>query len=60
MRLPKMVENGMTDYKEPESMQYYCPHCGTDLFSYLYKQDGDVIGCNECVSPVELWEVQDA
>lgn len=60
MRIPKAVENGMLDYKEePEAKLYSCPHCGTYQFSYLYKQDGEVIGCTECVSSVDLWEVQD-
>ena len=59
MRIPKAVENGMLDYKEPKQKQYYCPHCGSDQFSYLYKQDGEVIGCTECVSTADLWEVQD-
>ena len=30
MRIPKMVENGMLDYREPEVKVYLCPECGQE------------------------------
>lgn len=53
------VENGMVLYTEPEYKPVYCPHCGSSEFSWLYKQDGEVIGCTECISSAEIWEVED-
>ena len=48
MRIPKMIENGMVDYCEPEDRPVFCPECGEEC-SFIYVKDGDVIGCDNCV-----------
>ena len=39
--------------------EYNCPHCGSTEFTFLYKQDGEVIGCTDCICGVEVWELDD-
>ena len=29
-----------------------CPHCGEDCYEHLYEQDGEIIGCSECIKNV--------
>ena len=31
-----------------------CPVCGEEC-SWIYKQGGEVIGCNNCVEEIEAW-----
>ena len=37
-----------------------CPVCGTEECSFVYLQKGKVVGCDCCVTPVDIWEVPDA
>lgn len=46
--------NGM-----PEGDDVYCPVCNEENPEYFYVQDGDVIGCSECVEQVDPWEWAD-
>lgn len=39
----KNKEWSLIDEKEP------CPYCGSDEYDYLYSQNGEVIGCDECI-----------
>lgn len=36
-----------------------CPVCGTDECSFVYIRKNEVIGCDCCVHPVDIWEVPD-
>ncbi len=51
------VENGMVDYTEPKYKVPVCPVCG-ETCRWLYKREGEVIGCDECVEEVDAWEEQ--
>ena len=43
-----------------EAQEYYCPICGELVEEIVYVDaDGDVIGCENCISPKEPWEVMD-
>ena len=55
MRIPKAVENGMLDYKEPERKVYICPVCGEECET-IYKKDGEILGCENCFEAVDAWE----
>ena len=40
--------------------EYYCPVCGEQVFETVYVDaNGDVIGCENCVSAKEPGEVMD-
>ena len=57
MRIPKAVENGMLDYKEPEYKPYFCPVCGEECET-IYQKDGETLGCDNCLlsySGICLW-----
>lgn len=45
-----------TGYPEKEREYPICPVCGagTDTF---YKCDEEIVGCDECVTAVDAWEV---
>ena len=36
---------------------YYCPICGKEVYETVYVNDGDVIGCENCVAEKEPYEV---
>lgn len=58
MRIPKMIENGMLDYKEPEVKVYLCPVCGEECET-IYRKDSDILGCDNCVEAMDAWEALD-
>lgn len=33
-----------------------CPICGCNKNDYLFKQDGDIIGCEYCVTRESVWD----
>ena len=40
---------GVHDYPEPDEVpEAHCPVCG-NICDKVYVQDGEIIGCNECV-----------
>ena len=43
-------------YEPPEPKTYYCPICGEETDTYFKDRDGDIVGCDNCVRPVEPWE----
>ena len=42
-----------------EDTQYYCPICGEEVDAVYVSADGDVVGCDNCVSYKDAWEVLD-
>ncbi len=41
-----------------EEKEYYCPICGEQVFETLYvSNDGDIVGCENCVTTKEPYEV---
>ena len=43
-----------------EEKEYYCPVCGEQVFETVYvSNDGDVVGCENCVNKKEPCEVLD-
>ena len=45
---------------KPEQQAYYCPICSSKVTETVYVSDnGDVIGCENCVSTKEPWEVME-
>ena len=41
---------------EPRPKVRECPICGCDKNDYLFKQDGDIIGCEYCVTKESVWD----
>lgn len=42
--------------EQEEEKVLECPVCGSSTCDYLYKQDGSVIGCDDCIDRVDIWE----
>lgn len=43
-----------------EEKEYYCPVCGEKVFETVYvSNDGDIVGCENCVNTKEPYEVLD-
>ena len=40
------------DGREPE-----CPVCGEACDTLYYNKNGDVVGCNECVTAYDAWDL---
>lgn len=36
-----------------------CPECGASVSEFYKNRDGDVVGCENCVSSVNAWEVSE-
>ena len=50
--------NGCMDCKG-EDKQYFCPICGEEVDALYVSADGDIVGCDNCISYKEAWEVLD-
>ena len=51
--------NGCMECKD-EPDEYYCPVCGEQVFETVYiSNNNEVIGCENCVSTKEPWEVSE-
>ncbi len=65
MRIPmdRDLENSIIKQVERDGMAserediYYCPVCGAETDEYAYDQAGECVGCRECVSFREPWEI---
>lgn len=43
-------------YGEEEAPDVYCPMCGEENPEHFYVQDGEIIGCDNCVEKVEPYD----
>ena len=43
----------------PEAPIPVCPICGAETDTYYKNADGEIVGCDECVSTIDAWETQD-
>lgn len=48
-----LERTGTPDGRDP--IEPVCPVCGADAETF-YKQDGEIIGCNECIDGVDATE----
>lgn len=39
------------DYDMPE-----CPVCGEETDTYYKNKDGEIVGCDNCITAVDAWE----
>ena len=44
------------EYEPEEPM---CPVCGSVKCDYFYKKHGEIIGCDDCISRVEVYETEE-
>ena len=41
-----------------EQQEYYCPICGEEVTETVYvSNDGEIVGCENCIIKKETWEV---
>lgn len=50
-----LEQTGYPDGRKDDE-QPICPVCGRETDTY-YKQDGEIIGCGECIRRIDAWEV---
>lgn len=46
-------------YAHPLKRTPTCPVCGAEVDAYLKNIDGDIVGCENCVTDVDAWEESD-
>lgn len=37
----------------------HCPCCGSETDTFLQDDHGTIVGCDNCVSPVDAWDYVD-
>lgn len=42
-----------------EEKKYYCPICGEEVDGVYVSNDGEVVGCENCVTLKDIWDVMD-
>ena len=50
-------ETEMTGMPSPEPV--HCPVCGGEIETIYTDKDGDVIGCDNCIKPHDIWDWMD-
>jgi len=49
-----MERTGYPDGKEPSFPR--CPVCGEETDTFYKNNDGDIVGCDNCISTVDAWD----
>jgi len=52
-----MERTGYPDGKEPDYP--HCPICGFECGTVYYNRDGEIAGCDECMSSRDAWEAEE-
>ena len=55
--LQNMERTGYPDGKEPEYP--HCPVCSKECETVYKTKDYEIIGCDLCLQPVDVWEVSE-
>lgn len=55
--IENMERTGYPDGKEP--VYPHCPICGEECDTIYRDNAGDIVGCGECISTTDAWEVED-
>lgn len=42
---------------EDDYIDIKCPVCGDGNCEYMYRRNGEIIGCTECIEKIDIWEV---
>ncbi len=54
-----MSNNYYFDLADPKESKYpICPLCDAECETIYHSCDGDILGCEHCVSSVDAWEWQ--
>jgi len=40
----------------PEAVPPHCPICGAECDTVRINRYGEIVGCDECLSPADAWE----
>ena len=40
----------------PEEPLPRCPVCGEETDTFYQNQDGDIVGCDQCVKALDAWD----
>lgn len=52
--ITKIMREGMPDNRD----LLVCPMCNAEVDELAFNQDGEIIGCRECIEWKEAWEVE--
>lgn len=51
---------GVHDYPEPkEYTEPICPCCGESCDTIYKNRFGDIVGCSECITAYDAWDLED-
>ena len=54
------VENAIrTGYPHGEPDYPHCPVCGSECDEIYFNEDGDIVGCDECIKSKSAWFVDE-
>lgn len=51
-----MIEPNLNPPDEEEAYTEICPHCKKETDDTVYVRDGEIIGCEVCITKYEVWE----
>lgn len=52
-----LEETGLAPWQKDK--EPFCPVCGETCDTIYRNQEGDVVGCNECLTAYDAWELID-
>ena len=55
--IQNMERTGYPDGKEPTYP--HCPVCSAECDTIYKNSDGDIVGCDECISTADAWEAEE-
>lgn len=50
-----LEETGLAPWQKVE--EPICPECGKTCDTIYRNQEGDIVGCNECLTAYDAWEL---
>lgn len=59
MEHPDIARTIATGYPQGEPNYPHCPRCGAECDEIYFDEDGDIVGCDECVTSKSAWFVDE-
>ena len=59
MEHPDITRTLATGYPHGEPNYPHCPLCGSECDEIYFNEDGDIVGCDECISTKSAWFVDE-
>lgn len=56
---PQITKAIQTGYPHGEPTYPHCPVCGYECSDIYKNENGDIVGCDECIQVTDAWEVEE-